>query len=107
MTLFKLVDRFGATLTGREFGKTAYEEIKKGSIGVPVALDFGGVASLGSSFADEVVTPFAQVQGSKIVVLNANAVVQSCLRDVRDETGIQIILGSLAADGSIREERSL
>ncbi len=104
MTIFKLADRFGATLTGREFGKTSYGELKKTPIKLPVVLDFGGVASVGSSFADEVVPPLAQAQGNKIVILNANEAVKSCLRDVRDETGIRIILGSQAADASVREE---
>ncbi len=103
MTILKL-GQFGPTLTGREFGKSSYLELLKTSPNKPVVLDFRGVASLGSSFADEVVTPFAQGQENRIVVLNVNEVIQSCLRDVRDEMGIQIILGSQGTESSIRED---
>ncbi|MBI4924783.1 MAG: DUF4325 domain-containing protein [Bdellovibrio sp.] len=94
MTVVKL-NRFGQTLTGREFGKSSYLEIVKEQYELPIALDFSGVASLGSSFADEVVLPLAQKQGNQITILNANNVVRSCLRDVHDETGINIIYDSL------------
>lgn len=106
MTILKL-NRFGPTLTGREFGKSSYEELKKEPHELPVVLDFSGVASLGSSFADEVVPPLAEKQGNQITVLNANDVVRSCLRDVRDDTGIKITCGSLGAGDAIREEGEL
>lgn len=38
---------------------------------------------------------------------SSNAVVRSCLRDVRDETGITIVVGSIAEDGTFREEGAL
>jgi len=106
MTVLKL-NRFGQTLTGREFGKSSYLEITKESHALPIILDFSGVASLGSSFADEVVPPLAQGQGSQITVLNANDVVLSCLRDVRDETGIKIVRGSLGVNAKIQEEGAI
>jgi hypothetical protein len=106
MTIFKL-SRFGATLTGREFGKTSYQELLKEPRELPVVLDFAGVASLGSSFADEIVPYFAEEQSRRITVLNVNDVVRSCLRDVRDETGIEIILGTDSGGGAIVEAGSL
>ncbi|MBI4925824.1 MAG: hypothetical protein HY843_07870 [Bdellovibrio sp.] len=65
------------------------------------------VSSLGSSFADEVVSPLAHKQGNQITVLNANAAVRSCLRDVRDETGIKITRGLLGTNVTIQEDGAL
>ncbi len=90
MTILKL-DCFGSTLTGREFGKSSYQEILKKQLKLPVVLDFSGISSLGSSFADEVIFPLAHAQGNQITILNANDVVRSCLRDVSDETGMKIV----------------
>jgi hypothetical protein len=102
MKIYKL-NQFGSTLTGREFGKTSYKQMSEENPTLPVVLDFGGVASLGSSYADEVVPYFAHQQANKITILNANDVVRSCLRDVRDETGIKITLGTLGENNSIIE----
>lgn len=106
MKVFNL-SRFGSTLTGREFGQSSYKQLVAEKFELPCVLDFAGVASLGSSFADEVIPPLAQKQNNRIVVLNANDVVKSCLRDVRDETGIHISLGVIDENNSIKEDKVL
>ena len=72
---------FGAILTGRPYGVQIYSELKKEYESVAeVEFDFSGVASLGSSFGEEVIVPFAKKQGNKISIRSANAPVRSCLQ---------------------------
>ena len=80
---------FGSDLSGREFGKSAFSKIVlQGEL--PMTLDFSDVSSIGSSFADEVVAEIARLQESKIIIINANRVVKSCLNDVADDKKIKI-----------------
>lgn len=87
MNILKL-NQFGADLAGREFGKKVYELIIN-ETDFPIILDFEGVGSMGSSFADEVVVKIARNQNNKIIVKNINRVIKSCLSDVTEETGIE------------------
>jgi len=69
---------FGSVLTGREFGK---ENLKKLDLNSPVMLDFSGVNTLGSSYADEILIPIARKQKNLISIKNANSVVWGCIQD--------------------------
>lgn len=85
-----LMNVYGSALTGREFGKISFKEIKVKLVG-PVELDFTGVSSIGSSFADEFVAEIAKLQDKKIRVVNSNRVIRDCLEDVAEDKGIEII----------------
>lgn len=82
---------YGSILTGREFGKDTMEKISS-NIEYPVILDFAGVHSLGSSFADEVLLPIGKHQGGKLVVKNVKPAVLACIQDVAKDGGIEIKL---------------
>lgn len=90
MNISKL-SQFGVDLAGREFGNNVYDLIIKDTT-FPIILDFDGVGSMGSSFADEVVVKIAKQQNNKIIVKNINRVIKSCLNDVKDETGIELVI---------------
>lgn len=87
-TIVKMIT-FGSDLSGREFGKSAFNEIIQKNA-VPMTLNFTNISSIGSSFADEVVAEIARLQKSKITILNANRVVKSCLNDVASDKGFLI-----------------
>ncbi len=74
-----LMRQFGTTLTDRADGKKTFEEIFRTST-FPVALDFSGVVSLGSSFGDEVILKVAERQENKLAILHANHVIQNAVR---------------------------
>ncbi len=84
-----MMNKYGSVLTGREFGKDTMEKIAR-NIEYPVCLDFLGVNSLGSSFADEVIIPIAKNQQNKITVQNVKTAVWDCLQDVATDGGIEI-----------------
>ena len=80
---------YGSVLTGREFGKTVFTELRPKLV-PPVILDFSEVASLGSSFGDEVVPAIARLQGDAVQIVNANHVVKEILKDVAEDGGIEL-----------------
>ena len=90
MNTIKLV-KYGAVLTGREFGSDVAVTLLESSK-FPVTVDFTGVEVLGSSFGDEVIPALASKQGNTIKVLNANNEVQATLRDVAFDAKIKIEL---------------
>ena len=75
------MNRFGRTLTDREFGKSIAATIVS-EYSSPLALDFRGVISLGSSCGDEILTAVGSKQGFEIKIMNANPAVKSCLDKV-------------------------
>jgi hypothetical protein len=81
--------RFGRTLTDRLYGKQTAEAILR-EYGPPIALDFKGVISLGSSFGDEIVAALGPTQGWRIGVLNTNGAVRACLRKVGSDARVEI-----------------
>ena len=83
------MSRFGAILTGRDFGQKAMRELEA-EIEYPVVLDFSDTMSLGSSFGDETVVVLAKKQGGKISVINPNAAVGACLQKLGQDHGIAI-----------------
>ena len=83
---FLKLKMFGSILTGREYGK---DSMKKINVEYPVTLDFSGVNSLGSSFADEVLIPIAAKQNNRIDICNANSSVINCIRDTADDGGFE------------------
>lgn len=82
--------RFGAVLTGRPFGAQAYSELEKEFGTKRVQLDFSGVSSLGSSFGEEVIVPFAKRQDNSMTVLAANAPVRDCINLIATDFGLKI-----------------
>lgn len=85
-----LLHKYGLILTGRGFGKQVSEELQKQIPHGDVELDFGKVISLGSSFGEEVVVPFAKRQNNFIVVKSANSVVKRCLELIAKDFSLQI-----------------
>jgi hypothetical protein len=81
------MNNYGSVLTGREFGKQTFDNLK---LDYPVSLDFSGVNTLGSSYADEVFVPIAKKQMNKITVLNVNSPVRDCIKDVAIDNNISV-----------------
>ncbi len=81
--------RYGAVLTGREFGKDVFLSLKR-EFKFPLVLDFAGVEAVGSSFGDEVVPKVAAEQGNVIKILNANEDVRATLKDIEHDSGIKV-----------------
>lgn len=90
MFVIKL-NEYGTDLSGREFGKKVFKELSLKIGDKEASLDFLGVGSVGSSFADEVVAGLAKKQNNIIKIKGANRVVKSCLGEVRDDAEIEII----------------
>jgi anti-anti-sigma regulatory factor len=84
-----MMNVYGIDLTGREYGQKSYIELHA-KLNTPVLLDFTGVSSIGSSFADEFVGELAKLQGNHIKIANANRVIRSCLNDVATEKDFRI-----------------
>lgn len=84
-----MMNRFGSFLTGRDFGQKAMKELQS-QLSYPVALDFAGTISLGSSFGDEIIPVIARKQGDQITVLNTNKAVWDCLIRIAEENKIRI-----------------
>jgi len=90
MNTIKL-SKYGAVLTGREFGSDVMKALSKG-LKPPVALDFDGVEVIGSSFGDEVVPVIAAKQGNTVKILNANPDVKETLKDIALDANITLKL---------------
>lgn len=88
MNIIKLSE-YGAVLTGREFGSDVMESLLK-DLKFPVAIDFEGVESLGSSFGDEIIPVIASKQGNKVKILNANHEVVATLKDIEFDAKIKL-----------------
>lgn len=82
--------RFGINLSGRPLGIRTFPIIV-GDYERPYELDFNGVFSMGSSFADEVVATLAELNGGEIKILNSSNVLNKCLHDVAKEKGFKLI----------------
>lgn len=76
--------KFGLNLSGRPLGISSFPIILA-EHQPPFELDFEGVYSIGSSFADEVVAKLAELNGGNIRILNSTNVINKCLRDVAKE----------------------
>jgi hypothetical protein len=87
------LNQFGSTLTDRADGKKALAAIM-GQTTPPIALDFAGVISLGSSFGDEIIPKLAANQDNAMVILNANGVIQNSIRRITEDTPIHITFES-------------
>ncbi len=89
MTIVEL-KKYGINLSGRALGIKTYpiilDEYKP-----PYDLDFNGVFSMGSSFADEVVAKLAKLNNGKIKILNSNTVINKCLKDVSKDKEFELI----------------
>ena len=83
--------KYGIVLTGREFGIDVMKNLN-GEINSKdeIVLDFKGVASVGSSFADEVLVPVANLKNGKIKIKNLSIPVKSCLVDVARDNSISL-----------------
>lgn len=92
MSIVKM-NEFGRTLTDREDGKKTFIEITVKNE-YPIALDFSGVISLGSSFGDEIIPKIATMQGDKIEMFNANSVIQNSIKRTVEDLSIKIIFTS-------------
>ena len=73
--------KFGLNLSGRSLGMSSLPIILAENQ-APYEIDFEGVFSIGSSFADEVVAKLAELNGGKIRVHNSSTVINKCLKDV-------------------------
>ena len=86
--------QFGATLTDREDGKKTFGMIAA-KYTPPLALDFAGVVSLGSSFGDEVIPKIAAMQGDEIELLNANGVIRNSIKRIVDELPVRVVFDAV------------
>jgi hypothetical protein len=84
-----VLKKFGLNLSGRPLGISSLPIILNENQ-APFELDFDGVFSIGSSFADEVVAKLAEKNGGKIKVYNSTNVINKCLKDVAKEKGFEI-----------------
>ena len=89
MSLIKLKE-YGLNLAGRPFGIQTYQHIK-GKYSIPYQVDFEGVFSVGSSFADEVIAKLAEDNGGQIQVANASRVINKCLNEVAKDNNFKIL----------------
>jgi hypothetical protein len=85
------LSRFGLNLSGRALGISTFPLIIK-EYKTPYELDFDGVNSIGSSFADEVVVKLAELNGGEIVIRNSKSVINKCLNDVAKEYKIKLVM---------------
>lgn len=81
--------KFGRTLTDRPYGQQISEKIVN-TEHFPIALDFKGVISLGSSFGDELLSALGPKQENNVVVFNVNDAVRSCLEKVSLDLGVNL-----------------
>ena len=89
MSIVKM-NQFGKTLTDRADGKKAFGEISMHNE-FPIALDFFGVISLGSSFGDEIIPKIAARQGDEIELFNTNVVIQNSIKRTVEDLPVRII----------------
>ena len=86
-----ILKKFGVVLTGRPYGAQIYSELlKEFGDSTEVEFDFSGVASLGSSFGEEVIVPFAKKQGNKITIRAASAPVRSCVKLIAKDFNLNV-----------------
>ena len=88
MSEVKMV-KFGRTLTDREYGKSIATSLLKEGV-FPIALDFSGVISLGSSCGDEILNAVATRQNREIEISHANQPVRSCLEKVAVDSKVKL-----------------
>ena len=81
------MNKYGIVLTGREYGKNAAVEIFS-SLQLPEGFDFAGVASMGSSFGDEIFKLGASKGIKKFSIFSANKVVQASLHQIQKDLGL-------------------
>lgn len=81
---------FGRTLTDREYGRKIAMTILEENI-FPLALDFKGVMSLGSSCGDEIFNAIGPKQEYSIEVFNVNDPVRACLDKVSEDSKVVIV----------------
>lgn len=82
--------KYGMNLSGRPLGMSTFKIIIS-EFKPPFELDFAGVLSIGSSFADEVVAKLAELNQGEIKVDNANRIIKKCLEDVSLDKKFEII----------------
>jgi anti-anti-sigma regulatory factor len=83
------MNKFGRTLTDREYGKKVAETILQEAT-FPVVLDFKGVITLGSSCGDEILNAIAPKQNFRVQAANANEAIKSCLEKVAEDSKFEI-----------------
>jgi hypothetical protein len=79
------IEQFGVNLTGRPYGKEALRILSRQDLASPVLFDFENVKSLGSSFAEELLPPFAKSNGVRFVK-NTNAAINACVKNPKWRT---------------------
>ncbi len=84
-----LMNRFGRTLTDREYGKSVANTLVQENE-FPLTLDFRGVMSLGSSCGDEILSALTPKQNSTVQIINANQAIKSCLQKVAEDLKVTI-----------------
>ncbi|MCK5074080.1 MAG: DUF4325 domain-containing protein [Bacteriovoracaceae bacterium] len=89
MSMVKLKE-YGLNLSGRPLGIKTYSIIIN-DYEAPYELDFNGVFSIGSSFADEVVARLAEINNGKIRILNSSRVIDKCLKNVSKDKGFELV----------------
>ena len=82
--------RFGRTLTDREYGKSIASTILTEN-SFPIALDFKGVITLGSSCGDEILNAIGPKQNGSVRIMNANSAVRACLEKVSEDIRVRIV----------------
>lgn len=100
MSLIKL-SYYGLNLSGRPFGIQTYQKIK-GQFQAPYSVDFEGVFSIGSSFADEVIAKLAEENGGTITVYNSSRVIDRCLEEVAKDNNFVIEKTTSKAQAQLR-----
>lgn len=95
------MNKYGVVLTGREYGKNAAEEIFAGGAR-PKTFDFTGVATMGSSFGDEIFK-LAVLKGiSKVEIIGATKVVRASLMQVQNDLKIEFeVKGNLNKSSTV------
>ena len=92
MNTIKL-NTYGSILTGREFGKHVLMSLIS-KMKYPLAFDFQGVISMGSSFGDEVIPYVAHKQNEEIIIYNANKSIWDVLNEIAEEFNIKFVKGT-------------
>lgn len=81
---------FGLNLSGRPLGIQVFKIISKDHDPI-YELDFEGVISIGSSFADEVVAKLAKKNGGEIKILNSSRIIDKCLKEVSRDMNFELV----------------
>lgn len=82
---------FGLSLTGRPYGKDCFEKLSRRDLNPPFVFDFKDVISLGSSFGEEVIVPFAtRAPGAPIKITSANSSIKDCLEKISTDFKISL-----------------